>query len=214
MTCETLALRVEQSLLQNLAGQWAEEELWGHLTIRGDEGSLKGVEQKVHATELVVRSYISLRIMEFFNTSNSVSPRKHGAWVARDEGSPLWGKSKGVLSPDDCTFRNVRRGDQTFPLLLVEILHPEGETFLCILERIEAVKKLAGRGFKSSGGIGGRIFGCIDQTKALENFPRPLFTYEPSRVLRQQQHVKFRDTQSRVLPAQRSEDGGEVGIRR
>ena len=37
--------------------------------MRGDEGSLKGVEQKVHATEFVVRSYISLIIMrQVFNT--------------------------------------------------------------------------------------------------------------------------------------------------
>jgi hypothetical protein len=33
--------------------------------MRGDEESPKGVEQKVHAAELVVRSYISLRITAF-----------------------------------------------------------------------------------------------------------------------------------------------------
>jgi len=33
--------------------------------MRGDEGSLKGVEQKVHATEFAVKSYISLRITRF-----------------------------------------------------------------------------------------------------------------------------------------------------
>jgi len=33
--------------------------------MRGDEWSLKGVEQKVHATEFVVRSYISLGITHF-----------------------------------------------------------------------------------------------------------------------------------------------------
>jgi len=33
--------------------------------MRGDEGSLKGVEQNVHATEFVVRSYTSLRIVHF-----------------------------------------------------------------------------------------------------------------------------------------------------
>ena len=49
-------LRVKQSLLQNLAGQWVAEELCGHLTMRGDEDSPKGVEQKVHAAELAVRS--------------------------------------------------------------------------------------------------------------------------------------------------------------
>ena len=96
MVCETLVPRVEQSLLQNLAGQWAEEELWGHLTIRGDEGSLKGVEQKVHATELVVRSYTSLRITGFFNTSNSVSPNKRGVCIARTHHSGARAKGSSL----------------------------------------------------------------------------------------------------------------------
>ena len=128
-------------------------ELWGHLTIRAEEGSLNGVEQKVHATELVVRSYTSLRITSFFNTLNSMSPNKHGVRIARDKDSPFWGKSEGVLSPYHRAFGDVCCGDQTFPLLLVKVFHPERETFLCILERIEAMKELTGGRFEPFSGI-------------------------------------------------------------
>ena len=154
--------------------------------MRADEGSLKGVEQKVHAAELVVRSYISLGIMGFFNTSNSVSPRKHGACVARDGDLPLWGKGEGVLSPDNCAFGNVCCSDQTLPLLPVKVLHPEGKTFLRIFERIEAVKKCTGGRFEPSGRFGGCIFDRVDQTEALEDLPCPFFAHDPSRIFRQQ----------------------------
>jgi len=135
--------------------------------MRGDEGSLKGVEQKVHATEFVVRSYISLKITDSFNTPNSVSPSKHGGRVAGDENSPLWGKSEGVLFPYDCAIGNVRCNYQAFPLLLVEVFHLEGETFLGILERIEAVEDFAGGIFKLSSGAGEQFFNRIGQTEAL-----------------------------------------------
>ena len=103
--------------------------------MRGDEESPKGVEQKVHAAELVVRSYISLRIMAF-NTSNSVSPSRHEGCIAREEDSPLWGKGERILPPHNRAFGNVRCGDQAFPLLLVEVFHPQRKAFLRILERI------------------------------------------------------------------------------
>jgi len=130
-----------------------------------------------------------------------MSPNKHGVRIARDKGSPLWGKSEGILSPYDRAFRNVCCSDQAFPLLLVEVFYSESETFLCILERVEAMKKLTGGRPESSSGIGGRVLSRIDQTKAVEDFPCPFFAHEPSRVFRQQQRVEFWDTQSRVLPA-------------
>ena len=50
----------------------------------GDEGSLKGVEQKVHAAEFVIKSYISLRITHFSIHQTQCHP-------ANTEGA-LWGK--------------------------------------------------------------------------------------------------------------------------
>jgi len=76
--------------------------------MRGDEGSLKGVEQKVHATEFVIRSYISLRVMGFLIHEAQCRPANMGGGVVRDEDSPFWSKSKGVLFPDDSAFGNVR----------------------------------------------------------------------------------------------------------
>ena len=182
--------------------------------IRADEGSLNGVEQKVHATELVVRSYTSLGIAGFFNTFISMPPNKRGVCIARVKDLPLWGKSEGVLPPYDRTFRNICCGDQAFPLLLVEVFHPESKTFLCILERVETMKELAGGRFESSSGIRGWIFSRIDQPEAVENLSSPFFAHKPSRVFRQQQRVEFWDTQSGILPAQCGEGGSEIGIRR
>lgn len=130
------------------------------------------------------------------------------------ENSPFWGKGKGIFSPYDCALWNVRCGDQAFTLPLIEVFYPESETFLCILERVEAVKKFTGGRFKSSSRIGRRIFGRIGQTEALEEFPCSFFAHEPPRVFRQQQRVKFWDTQSRVLPTQYGEGGSEIRIRR
>ena len=147
-----------------------------------------------------------------FNTLNSVSPSKHRGCVAREESSPFWSQGEGILSPYDCPFRHVRCGDQAFSLLLVEVFHPESETFLCIFERIEAVEKFTGRGFKFSSGIGGWMFDRVGQTEALEDFPCPFFAHEPSRVFRQQQHVEFWDTQKRVFPTQCGEGSSEIRI--
>lgn len=62
--------------------------------MRGDEGSLKGVEQKVHAAELAVKSYTSLRITDF-SIHQTVSPRKSGACVARDGAHHSGARAKG-----------------------------------------------------------------------------------------------------------------------
>ena len=126
-----------------------------------------------------------------FNTLNSVSPSERGRRVAREESSPFWSKGEGIPSPYDYAFGNVRCGDHAFPLLLVEVFHPEGETFFCTFERIEAVEKFTGRGFKSAPGVGGWIFDRVGQTEALDDFPCSFFAHEPSQVVRQQQHVEF-----------------------
>lgn len=78
-----------------------------------------------------------------FNTSNCVTQKIRGLCCER-WGSPLRGKGEGVLSPDYCAFGNSCRSDQAFPLILVEVFHPEGKTFLRILERIEAIEKFTG----------------------------------------------------------------------
>jgi len=66
--------------------------------MRADEGSLKGVEQKVHATEFVIRSYISLRITRFSihrtqchpaNTEGVLRGKKTHHSGARPKGSSL-----------------------------------------------------------------------------------------------------------------------------
>ena len=135
-------------------------------------------------------------------------------YIMRGEDAPLRGKGKGVLSPYDHAFGNVCCGDQAFPLLLIEVFHPDSETFLRVLERIKAMKELTGWRLEFSSRIGRRILSRVDQPEAVEDFPCPFFAHEPSRVFRQQQRVKFWDTQSRVLPAQPGEGRSEIRIRR
>ena len=53
--------------------------------MRGDEGSLKGVEQKVHAAEFMVRSYTSLRITHLSILQTQCHPANTG--VLRGKGT-------------------------------------------------------------------------------------------------------------------------------
>ena len=73
--------------------------------MRGDEGSLKGVEQKLHATELAVRSYTSLGVTPF-NTS-SIGCELRGTRT-HHSGARAKGSSLQMIVPSDMSVVAIK----------------------------------------------------------------------------------------------------------